>query len=276
MVGCACTHHNVPIILLSVALFVLGVRIDTYTKAEISEKLRSFFTEPGGHIITTPNPEILVAASRDTVFKAALNAAPLNVCDGRGIELFANGNVERFPGVDLLLTLIEESARQQKKVFLLGTGSKEVLEKAGKALQVYAPNLIICGTHPGISLHYGVEGGIGSLTPESKEAEDGMVDAIIAAAPDVLVVAFSHGKQELWITEHLGELPSVKIAIGIGGSLDTLSGKTPRAPLFMRRIGIEWLWRLLLEPKRIGRIITAVFVFPALILLEKMGFNQSS
>ncbi len=248
---------------------ILGVRIDTYTKPQIRETIRSFFNHPGGHIITTPNPEMLVAATRDSVFKACLNKADINVCDGRGVELFAKEHVERFPGVDLLLMLIEESARANKKVFLLGTGNEHVLNNAKKNLEAFAPGLIICGVHPGVSYTYTVSRGVGNIAPGTKEGEDAMIDAIIAAAPDVLVVAFSHGKQELWLTEHLGEMPSVSIGIGVGGSLDTLSGRLPRAPLFMRTIGLEWLWRLMIEPKRIGRISTAVIIFPILVMLER-------
>ena len=80
--------------------------------------------------------------------------------------------------------------------------------------------------------------------------------------PDILFVAFGHGKQEKWINEYLRDLPSVKIAMGVGGAFDYLSGQTSRAPLWMRKIGLEWLYRLIREPKRLKRIWRAVIIFP--------------
>jgi N-acetylglucosaminyldiphosphoundecaprenol N-acetyl-beta-D-mannosaminyltransferase len=257
-----------------VSTTLLGVRIDTLTKAAVQEKLRAFLGSQKTHIVTTPNPEILMAAVHDKGYREALNTADLNVCDGRGIELLAKEPIERFPGVDVLLCLLTEAARAQKKVFLFGTGSDTTLAKAASALQNQIPDLQICGVHPGQRLVYMVEDGVGSITPRSQEKEEALIDTIIATAPDVLVVALGHPKQELWITEHVGELPSVRIAIGVGGSLDTIAGRVPRAPAFMRNIGLEWFWRLIHEPKRIKRILTAVLIFPLYVFLERIGVRS--
>jgi N-acetylglucosaminyldiphosphoundecaprenol N-acetyl-beta-D-mannosaminyltransferase len=84
------------------------------------------------------------------------------------------------------------------------------------------------------------------------------------ASPDILFVALGAPKQERWIFENLNKLESVKLAMGVGGAFDFLSGKTKRAPLWMRKIGLEWFWRLIIEPRRVKRIIDAVIVFPVI------------
>ena len=253
---------------------LLGVRIDTLSKTAVQQQLKVFLGADKAHLVTTPNPEILVSAVHDKGYREALNKADLNVCDGRGIELLAKEPIERFPGVDVLLTLLHQAATEGKKVFLFGTGSEAILEKAASALEKEIPNLQICGTHPGQRLVYMVEDGVGSITPESQEKEEALIDTIIAAAPDVLVVALGHPKQELWMTEHLGELPSVRVAIGVGGSLDTIAGRVPRAPALMRNLGLEWFWRLIHEPKRIKRILTAIIIFPFYVFLERIGVRS--
>jgi N-acetylglucosaminyldiphosphoundecaprenol N-acetyl-beta-D-mannosaminyltransferase len=93
---------------------------------------------------------------------------------------------------------------------------------------------------------------------------------LAAYAPELLLVAFGHPKQEMWIARHLPDLPSVKVAVGIGGTLDYWSGAKKRAPQFLRSLGLEWFWRLMQEPKRWRRIFDAVVVFPSLVLWDKI------
>ena len=107
------------------------------------------------------------------------------------------------------------------------------------------------------------------LIPKNKNEE--VIDQIIDASPDILFVAFGHPKQEMWIAEHLKEIPSVKIAVGVGGSFDYISNLKKRPPLFIQKLGLEWLVRLLYEPKRILRIGTAVIVFPIIVVYSKIS-----
>ena len=100
--------------------------------------------------------------------------------------------------------------------------------------------------------------------------DEDLIGRINDAAPRILLVALGQGKQEKWIFAHLDKLPSVKLAVGVGGSFDYISGLTPRAPKFLRRAGLEWLYRLIREPKRWPRILNAIIVFPLLILKEKI------
>ena len=96
-----------------------------------------------------------------------------------------------------------------------------------------------------------------------------LLSRINSARPIILFVAFGQGKQEKWIFHHLDLLPSVRVAIGVGGALDFIAGEIKRAPVWLQKIGWEWLYRLTQEPKRWPRIINAVVVFPALVIKEK-------
>jgi N-acetylglucosaminyldiphosphoundecaprenol N-acetyl-beta-D-mannosaminyltransferase len=93
--------------------------------------------------------------------------------------------------------------------------------------------------------------------------------------PDVLFVAFGMGKQEKWINENLRKLPSVKIVMGVGGAFDYISGVISRAPLFLRRIGLEWLYRLARQPSRIKRIFNATVVFAYFLIKNKITKKSS-
>jgi len=106
------------------------------------------------------------------------------------------------------------------------------------------------------------------LSPEVKES-------ISAAAPDVLFVAFGHEIQERWIASHLHKFPSVRVAMGIGGAFDFWAGDVRRAPRWIRQLGLEWCWRLILQPWRLGRILTAVVFFPALVLGVRLGIIKA-
>jgi N-acetylglucosaminyldiphosphoundecaprenol N-acetyl-beta-D-mannosaminyltransferase len=101
---------------------------------------------------------------------------------------------------------------------------------------------------------------------ENREFHDRIVNELAAAGPEIIFVALGHPKQEKWVNEHQNSLPSVRLFMGCGGALEFIAGTTKRAPLWMRRIGFEWLWRLAIEPKRIKRIINAVIVFPLTVL----------
>src|SRR3989338_5352072 len=91
-----------------------------------------------------------------------------------------------------------------------------------------------------------------------------IIEHINAVKPEILFVALGHGRQEKWIYENFEKLPSVKLAMGVGGAFDFFAGRIRRAPKLLRSVGLEWLWRLILEPRRYGRILNAVLVFPYL------------
>lgn len=238
-------------------MHILEVRIDNLAKNEALAKAREFLHSSAQHLIFTPNPEMLVQAQTDPYFQEVLNKGSLNLCDGKGIQLVAKEKVERIPGVDFMLDLCEMAAKEGKSVYLLGSGFKEVVEHCKQNLQKKFSQLQIVGIHPGLEI---VNQKTGQLHYNSDQ-NDAILEHIILTAPDILFVAFGHAKQEKWMYENLPHLPSIKIAMGVGGACDYISGKIKRAPKIVQRLGLEWLYRLLREPKRIKRIWTATVVF---------------
>jgi len=98
---------------------------------------------------------------------------------------------------------------------------------------------------------------------------DQIIQAVNTSGAKLLLVAYGAPKQDLWIAKHLSKMPTVRVAIGVGGTFDFLSGTIKRAPRWLRSLGLEWLWRLILQPWRIKRIWTAVVIFPMLVLMSK-------
>ena len=236
---------------------ILGVRVDNLAKNDALIKAKSFLYSGQSHIIFTPNPEMIVAAQKDRYFREVLNKGDLNLCDGRGIQLVANEKIDRIAGVDFMILLCELAAAEKKSIYLLGSGKVEVVEGAKQKLLEKFPNLDIVGVNPGITITLLSTGHI----EYSSEQNDALLENIILASPQILCVAFGHIKQEKWIYENLPHLPSVKIAIGIGGAFDFISGTVKRAPKILQFFGLEWLYRLFQEPKRIKRMYNATFVF---------------
>lgn len=250
---------------------ILGGEIDNLSRLTVQQKIRDILLAKTPSKIFTPNPEMLVYAHDHAAFLRILNAGNLNVCDGFGIRfvsLFSKKipRVERYPGVDCLIDMCKIAEETGKRVFLLGGASDVVLEKTKKELHKKFPALIISGSHPGVYITCLPSGD--SLFAVSDDANEKIIDDIIDAAPDILFVAFGHGKQEWWIDRYMAELPSVTIAMGVGGSFDFISGHVRRAPRILRSFGLEWLWRLLLQPWRVKRIWNATARFLYLFFIK--------
>jgi N-acetylglucosaminyldiphosphoundecaprenol N-acetyl-beta-D-mannosaminyltransferase len=246
-------------------LMLMGIPIDAVTRAEATTTLRRFLDEPREHFVTTPNPEMLVDALHDRAFTEALQSSDLAIPDGHGLVFVAALKGKRIPervtGTDIVQDIAAIAAEQGRTVFLLG-GLEGEGAAAAEALKSTHPGLRIVGTLQCGALTRGKDGAW--TCPDSD-----VVGAIRSAAPDILLVAFGHPKQETWIRANLAGLPSVRVAIGIGGAFNFLAGRAKRAPAWMRRIWLEWLWRLIQEPHRIGRILKAAIVFPCLALTSK-------
>lgn len=245
---------------------LLRVHIDGITKADALRRLGSMLGEQRGHMVTTPNPEMLVAASKDGHFRNALNTADLALPDGFGLLLVGLLKGMRIPeritGTDVVDDLCRLAAEQGRSVFFLGGEASQVAERAAAVLAARHPGLKVAGAVSGCRVFWHDE-----ATPV---IEGDALVRLKSAAPDILFVAFGHRKQELWIRNSLSSLPSVRIAIGVGGAFDFIAGDVKRAPIVMRRLGLEWLWRLAIEPrKRLMRIWNAVFVFPYLAFFAK-------
>lgn len=236
---------------------ILNVKVDSITRPEALALVDQMIRHGGQHIITTPNPEMLVGAQKDEEFRNALNRSALALPDGVGLMLA--GRVLKKPlqmriaGSDFVFDILELAAKKGYTVYLLG-GEEGIAQQAAEKLKIKYGELKIVGADSG---------------PQNLQFETCDLQSIQNAHPDILLVAFGHGNQEKWIVKYLHELPSVKIAMGVGGVFDFISGRIRRAPRIFRKFGIEWLWRLLREPRRLPRIWRAVVVFPWYVLTKR-------
>lgn len=218
---------------------VLGVAFDNVTPEEAADRALALLEEDGPHLVATPNPEIVQRANKDRAFAEILAGADLVVPDGVGViyaaKILGRPLKSRVPGIDLAAALMGRVARTGKRLFLLGA-APGVAEQAAVNLRAAYPGLVVCGTHDGYF------------------EEDGpVIDAIRRAEADIVFVCLGAPKQEKWIAAH-GEAAGARLYLGLGGSLDVFAGKSERAPERFQRLGLEWLYRLLKEPSRIGRM----------------------
>jgi len=215
---------------------------------EALDKIRDFLADGRQHYIVTVNPEFIVRAQKDEEFRKILNEADLAIPDGIGLvwasRWLKQPLKEKVTGVDLVKNL--KFKVKSYRIFLLGG-------------------------------RYGVAEKINSQWPEvvgSTENTSEAIHLMNQCHSDILLVALGAPKQEKWIAENLSKVPSVKLAIGVGGAFDMISGRILRAPSFLQKIGLEWLWRLILQPSRIGRIFNAVIIFPLLVMKSKLKASR--
>lgn len=244
---------------------VLGVRFDSFDMVTALSKASEYLLS--GHkpaLVYTPNPEMLILATKYDVFKKVLNTSDINLCDGMGIYLASFGSLPRVPGADFAEALMIAASKKGKRVFLLGTKSDKILSHAVDYLKNNIPGIQIVGTATGPDVAINESGNI-VLDEIENQA---LIATINDCAPDILLVAFGQMKQELWLNTYCMQCRSLKLAMGVGGTLDYWAGNVKRAPLFFRRIGLEWLWRLSQQPSRINRIINAVLIFSIYIIKD--------
>ncbi len=241
---------------------ILGVKIDKISKIEALEIVEHWiWNNPacriGKHYIVTPNPEFLVAAQKDPEFKKILNNADLAIPDGAGLRL--TGDIEStISGVDFMEELIKLAAEKGFVTGFLG-GGVGVAEKTAECLQKKYKNLKVAFTESGGEVNRN-----GVILRESVANREVTFNNIPPL--DLLFVAFGHIKQEKWIANNLEKIP-VKVMMGVGGAFDYLSGNVLRAPKWVRSLGLEWLFRLVLQPWRIKRQLS-LFMFLWLIIVR--------
>jgi N-acetylglucosaminyldiphosphoundecaprenol N-acetyl-beta-D-mannosaminyltransferase len=220
---------------------VVGVPIDRVDPATAVRTAMSRVGSGSLLQICTVNLHFLVTARRDAEVRTILNRSDLNVADGFPVVWLARLLGGRLPGrvagADLVPGLMAAAAQQGARVFLLG-GEHGVAEEARRRLLTQHPGLVVCGVH---------EPPVGA--PGEMGDED-ILRMIAASEADILVVAFGHPKQERWIDLHRAHLP-VSVAMGVGCSLDLIAGRRTRAPRWMQRSNLEWLHRMLHEPRRL-------------------------
>lgn len=239
---------------------ILGIKINKITSQNLMAKIQEFLYSGSGHYIVTANAEIIVKARNDQKFADIIKNADLVLPDGSG-PVFASWIIspknklsEWIAGIDLIYKIANsfDSLAQKNRIFFLGARGENA-KLAAKKLKKNFPNIEVAG-------FFGGEAG--------KKGDRIAVSIINQAKPDILFVAYGAPNQEKWIFRNLKNLPTVRLAIGVGGAFDIISGKISRAPLWMRKIGLEWLWRLLKEPSRIGRIYNATVKFMWLVLTK--------
>ena len=246
---------------------VLNIRIDELTLEQARNRIIDFMRGDRLRRVFTPNPEMLVAAQKSPHFARILNSADLSLCDGTGVEILSKGKLKRIPGVDFMVEILRIAEGEGKSVFLLGGGKTKTLKKLFEYIQKHYPKLQVAGMHTGP--HFFVhKGKIHFKNIEEEIVNQKVLEDIRMNKPDILFVAFGHEKQETWIDEHADSLKAVKIAMGVGGAFDYISGSIRRAPEWLRNMGFEWLYRFFTQPKRFSRIITATIIFPYYALIK--------
>lgn len=220
---------------------MFNVRLHPLSMDEALDRAESFIREGGPHMIVTSDTSAVVRAQEDEELRTIINEADLATMDGQGVVLCArllNVPVScRVPGVDMMERLCETAAELGQPVALLGA-APGVAEEAAAELERRYPGLEVVYTHHGY------------FAPEE---EPEIVADIRDAGPAVLFVAMGIPKQEKWIKRHMDEL-QVPVCMGVGGSFDVLAGRVQRAPEWMQRAGLEWLYRTAIEPRRLPRL----------------------
>ena len=279
--------------------YVLNCKIDSLTSEQVFQQISESLKSGSRCRIVTVNPEYILEARKDKQFQDIINNADLAVADGTGIlwtakfqSLGVSSNIiirtiqciaqyvwtgaslvfwpayrktvipERISGAEISQSVISYQLSVTHvmsyglcvpKIFLLG-GYDNIAEKIKERFA----HANIVGSYEGI--------------PESESDTVKACEAINDAKPNILLVAYGNpaSRQEKWIEKNLPKFPSVKIAMGVGGSFNFLAGNVARAPKWIQKIGIEWLWRLGREPWRVGRIFRAVVMFSLIVLVDKI------
>lgn len=219
---------------------VMGVGFDSLTIEEAVAKAKTLMAERRAAYVVTPNPEIVMVCREQPEAMEAVQAADLVLPDGIGViygaRILGTPLKSKLPGIDFISALMEDISKQGKRVFLLGA-KPGVAETAGERLAARYPGLVIAGTQDGYF-----------------KDDAPVVEAVNAAQADLLLVCLGAPKQELWMRRNQSRL-NVGLMAGLGGSLDVFAGTVKRAPKAFQKLGLEWLYRLLKEPKRIGRMM---------------------
>lgn len=222
---------------------VLGCRLDPLTMSAALNRVEDFIAQAGSgnhaHIITL-NAEIAYQAYYDSALRDLINRAELVTPDGIGIVWGARKlgvNVpERVTGIDLMEQICQRAANRGWRIYLLGA-APGIAEKAAHELQERYPGLAVAGFHHGYF---------------SGSEEQEVIDDIVRTAPQILFVGLGAPRQEWWIDRYKNQL-KVPVCIGVGGSMDVISGHKRRAPGWMIKLNLEWLYRLTAEPSRFKR-----------------------
>ena len=239
-----------------------GVKIDNLSLQESVLYIEKLLKRRKNHYIITPNAAHIVLFQKDEEFRKAYAKASLVLPDGMSLvwaSRFIGPRLkERITGTDLLFALCELSTSKKYTIFLLGAEDKTI-KKAKDALLRKFPGLHITGIHNGYF-----------------NDDKRIIEKINELQPDILFIGIGFSKQETWINKNINQL-NVKVAVTIGGVFDVISGKFKPAPRMIQHYGLEWLWRLLQEPRRLWKrylIGNTIFIWLVVKeLLKKHGIQ---
>ena len=228
---------------------ILGYGVDTFSFNQAKE----YILNTKGQVITI-NPEMIECAEKNSEFAKIIKSAQLVVPDGIGIKLgfkILGHNVERIAGIDFGMALIKCFCSNNKKIAFIGS-TANVVENAIHNIKNELPNLNVVYYHDGFF-----------------DDKSVIYEQVIKSQPDLVLVALGSPKQEFFIFELKDKLPD-SVLIGLGGSFDVWAGAVKRAPKIFQNLGIEWLFRLISEPKRIKRIFPAIPLFIFKVIKERL------
>ena len=238
-------------------LEILGVGIDKVNSQQAMVRIGEFIASGKSHQIVTANAEIIYQASKNEKMRNVINKAQMVTADGSGV-VWASKQLgepleQRVTGIDLVNSICEQSAKDKWKIYILGS-APGVAATAAVNIRNKFPGCNIIGTHHGYF--------------NAKE-EKQILAELEQLKPDVLFVALGAPKQEYWIADHLSDL-GIPVGMGIGGSMDVLSGNVKRAPKWMQKMSLEWLYRVLIQPARFKRVLA----LPKFMLAVKKQAKQ--
>lgn len=240
---------------------ILGVYVDTVSIKQAADRIMEFFGEDKLHKVYTPNSEILMVAYKEPEFAALLNGAELLTADGIGVvyaaKLLGRPIEERAAGYDIACDVLGRIKGTEHGLFLFG-GKPGVAETAKEKLEEKYPGIRIVGLRNGY------------FKPED---EPEIIDEINRSGADLLFVCLGAPKQERWLDANGAKLKNVRVAMGIGGSLDVFAGTAERAPEWYCKHGLEWFYRLKKEPWRAKRML-ALPKFAMTVALRGRKYKQ--
>lgn len=234
---------------------IFDLPIDDISNENLDAQLTEWINGTAQKFITTPNPEFVLLAHKDEEFRKILQSSDLSLPDGVGlryaIAALTDKKLEyRQTGVELVGRLINIANLNHKRVLFVG-GEEGAAEKTKQTFEKLFPEIQISIFDPG---------------QVTFPVSDHILEALLEISPDILLVALGQKKQEKFIQEVLPNVPSIRLAVGVGGAFEMLAGLKPRAPRYLSRMGLEWVWRVFIEPRRMGRILNASFVFPIMVV----------
>jgi N-acetylglucosaminyldiphosphoundecaprenol N-acetyl-beta-D-mannosaminyltransferase len=221
---------------------ILDIRFDRTTLCEASERIFTAIQNKGDvpFTVVTPNPIMVMTAREDKELFSALSSTDLSLADGIGVisaaKRLGTPLPERVTGIDTGYDVLKKLAEIGGSIYLLGA-KPGVAKKAGMVIREHLPGLNIGGTHHGYF-----------------DDDVEIINDIVAKSPDLVAVCLGSPRQEIWVHQNKDKLSGVGAIICLGGALDVWSGCIKRAPSFFIKMRLEWLWRMLREPKRFAAL----------------------